>query len=107
MRFKLHTLGLFLTSAAACLLCVMLVIVTAVRLLAIEPDLTLFLIVVPVFYSSLLGTERLYAKHVRICCPRCRHRLTMDYKPGFAVSYTCTCCGYTYNRRMAIRQSEW
>lgn len=107
MKFRLHTLGLFLTSAAVCFASVILVVSIAVRVFTIEPDLALFLIVVPVFYSSFLGTERLYTKHFRLCCPGCRAKLTMDYKPGIAVSYTCDRCGTAYDTRMPVGQSHF
>jgi hypothetical protein len=107
MKFRLHAVGLFITSAVSCLTSVTLVVAIAIRVFAIEPNLAVFLIVVPVFYASYLGAEHLYAKHFRLCCPGCGAKLAMDYKPGIAVSYTCACCGYTYDTRMAIHQSDW
>lgn len=107
MKFRLHTLGLFITSAVVCIASVLFVVGSAVRVFAVEPELALFLVVIPVFYVSFLGTEHLYAKYFRLCCPVCGAKLTMDYKPGIAVSYTCARCGYAYDTRMATHQSDW
>lgn len=107
MKFRLHAIGLFITSAAVCFASVLLVVGIAVRVFAIEPSLAVFLIVVPVFYVSFLGTEHLYTKHFRLCCPGCGAKLAMDYRPGIAVSYSCAHCGYTYDTRMATGQSGW
>lgn len=107
MKFRLHAVGLFITSAVVCFASVLFVVGIAVRVFAIEPNLAIFLLVVPVFYASFLGTEHLYANYFRLCCPGCGAKLTMDYRPGVAVSYNCAHCGYIYDTRMAAGQSGW
>lgn len=105
MKFRLHAAGLFITSAVVCFASVALVVAIAVRVFSIEPNLAVFLIVVPVFYASYLGSEHLYTKHFRLCCPGCCAKLTMDYKPGIAISYTCDRWGTAYDTRLPVGHS--
>jgi hypothetical protein len=102
MKYKTHACGLFFTSAIVCFASVSLVALVVRRVLGIESDFAMFLLVAPVFFVTFWGTGRFYVNRFRLSCPDCGEKLETHYKPGVPVWYGCDNCGYSYRTDITI-----